>query len=188
MAGFFIIFKMKVAVFIDGSNFYGKLKELNIKHTSKFDFIGFAQNLTKGKSLTYIGYYVGQVRKEKGNAKSELLYANQQKLFAHLQKTIPQIKIIRGHIQNYNGIYKEKGVDVRIALDLFRLAIENQYDKAVLLSSDSDLIPAVRMVQARGKEIEYIGFSHNTSMALIKECKAKRLLTSDDINPFSSKS
>jgi len=178
---------MKIAVFIDGSNFYGKLKELNIRHTSKFDFLGLVQTLTKGKTLAYIGYYVGQVRKEKGNAKSELLYANQQKLFAHLQKIIPQIKIIRGHIQNYNGVYKEKGVDVRVALDLFRLAIENQYDKAVILSSDSDLLPAVRMVQTKGKEIEYIGFSHNTSMALIKECKAKRLLTFDDINQFVSK-
>ena len=61
---------MKVAVFIDGSNFYGKLKELNIKHTSKFDFLGFVKTISKEKLPTYIGYYVGQVRKEKGNAKS----------------------------------------------------------------------------------------------------------------------
>src|SRR3989344_570840 len=115
MAGFFY-FKKKNSIFINSTNFFGKLKE------------------------TYI-------RKEKGNTKSELLYANQQKLFAHLQQTVPQIKIIRGHIQNYNGIYKEKGVDVRLALDLYSLAIENKYDKAILISSDSDLVPAVRMVQ-----------------------------------------
>ena len=178
---------MKIAVFIDGSNFYSKLKELNIKHTGKFDFHSFVLSLTKKISPSYIGYYVGQVRKEKDNPKSELLYANQQKLFAHLQSSIPTVKIIRGHIQNYKGIYKEKGVDVRLALDIYRLAIEEQYDKALLISSDSDLIPAVKMVQANGKEVEYIGFSHNTSMALIKECKAKRLLTRDDLITFEYK-
>lgn len=176
---------MKIAVFIDGSNFYSKLKELKIKHTSHFDYHGFISHLTKGIKLTYVGYYVGQVRKEKNNPKSELLYSNQQKLFAHLQNNLPDVKIVRGHIQNYNGVYKEKGVDVRLALDLYSLAIENKFDKAILISSDSDLIPAVRMVQAKKKEVEYIGFSHNTSMALIKECKSKRLLNFDDVNPFS---
>lgn len=178
---------MKIAVFIDGSNFYSKLKELKIKHTSKFDYKGFILKLSKGVKPVYVGYYVGQVRKEKNNPKSEVLYANQQKLFAYLQSNIPNVKIVRGHIQNYNGIYKEKGVDVRLALDLYSLAIKNKYDKAILISSDSDLVPAVRMVQAKKKEIEYIGFSHNTSLALIKECKAKRLLTFDDIQHFYNK-
>lgn len=178
---------MKIAVFIDGSNFYSKLKELDIKQTSRFDYNGFVLNLTKGIKPVYVGYYVGQIRKEKNNKKSEALYANQQKLFAHLASNIPDVKIIRGHIQNYNGIYKEKGVDVRLALDLYRLAIEDKYDTAILISSDSDLVPAAKMVQERGKEVEYIGFSHNASLALIKECKSKRLLHFDDINPFALK-
>lgn len=178
---------MKIAIFIDGSNFYSKLKELNIKYTSNFDYNNLLLSLTKKIKPAYVGYYVGQVRKEKNNPKSELLYSSQQKLFAHLQTNIPDVKIVRGHIQNYNGIYKEKGVDVRLALDLYSLAIENKYDKAILISSDSDLVPAVRMVQVLNKEVEYIGFSHNTSMALIKECKSKRLLNFDDIYPFSCK-
>lgn len=146
--------------------------------------VGFLLNLTKGIKPAYIGYYVGQVRKEKNNPKSELLYSNQQKLFAHLQSTILGVKIVRGHIQNYNGIYKEKGVDVRLALDIYRMALDGLYDKAILISSDSDLIPAIKMVQTKGKEVEYIGFSHNTSLALIKECKSKRLLARDDLDKF----
>lgn len=184
MAGFFKFFTMKIAIFIDGSNFYSKLKEVKIKHTSHFDYHGFISYLTKNVKPVYVGYYVGQIRKEKNNPKSDLLYANQQKLFAHLQTNIPEVKIVRGHIQNYNGIYKEKGVDVRLALNFYSLAVENKFDKAILISSDSDLVPAVRMVQAKKKAVEYIGFSHNTSMALIKECKSKRILAYDDILPF----
>ena len=133
----------------------------------------------------YIGYYVGQIRKESYNPKSEFLYANQQKFFAYLQSVIPDIKIVRGHIQNYNGLYREKGVDVRLALDIYRLANDDVYDKAILISSDSDLVPAIRMVQERyHKVIEYVGFFQNSSIALIKECKRNRLLNKRDIYRF----
>lgn len=178
---------MKIAIFIDGGNFYSKLKELAFDRTSQFDYSEFIQNLAKGHSLTYVGYYVGQVRKEKGNRKSETLYANQQKMFSCLESNVKGIVIVRGHIQNFNGVYKEKGVDVRLALDLYKLANESRYDKTILISSDSDLIPAVRMVQEQGKMVEYIGFSHNPSLALIKECKEKRLLNKDDLKPFEFK-
>lgn len=175
---------MRVAVFIDGSNFYRKLKDLEIKNTSKFNYFGFIKSLTKSEELTYTGYYVGQIRKEEKNEKSQLLYSNQQKLFTHLESNIPNLQIVRGHIQNFNGTYKEKGVDVRLALDIYKLANKNAYDKVVLLSSDSDLIPAIRMVQEDGKEVEYIGFSHCPSIAMLKECKSKRLLLLEDIKPF----
>ena len=171
-------------MFIDGSNFYRKLKDLGIKNTSKFDYLGFTKSVIKTDDLVYIGYYVGQVRKEKDNEKSQHLYGNQQKLFTHLESSVPSLQIVRGHIQNFNGTYKEKGVDVRLALDIYKLANKNIYDKAILISSDSDLIPAIRMVQEEGKEIEYIGFSHKSSIALIKECKSKRLLMLDDVKPF----
>lgn len=177
---------MKIAVFIDGSNFYRKLKELNIVNTSNFDFKSFILKLTNNIEPSYIGYYVGQIRKERGNSKSEILYSKQQKLFSHLELNCPGIKIVRGHIQNYNGVYKEKGVDVRLALDLYKLAIDKIYERALLLSSDSDLVPAVKMVQTNDKiMVEYIGFSHNSSIALFKECISKRLLTINDIIPFA---
>ena len=62
---------------------------------------------------------------------------------------------------------------------------KNSYDKAILISSDTDLIPAVRMVQDLGKNIEYIGFAHKPSFALLKECEQKRLITKDDLISFS---
>lgn len=40
----------------------------------------------------------------------------------------------------------EKGIDVAIAVDLVRLAMTKQYDAAVLVSSDTDLMPAVETV------------------------------------------
>ncbi|MBI2463819.1 NYN domain-containing protein [Candidatus Peregrinibacteria bacterium] len=177
---------MKIAVFIDGSNLYSKFKELKIKNTSRFNFLKFILKLTKGISPSYIGYYVGQIRREKNNDKSEALYKNQQKFFTHLKSTLPNIQIVRGHIQNFNEIYKEKGVDVRLALDIYKLANEKIYQKALLVSSDTDLIPAIRLVKQMKKQIEYIGFSHHPSLAMVKECSSSLLMNHDDMKVFEN--
>lgn len=174
---------MKIAIFIDGSNLYSKLKDLKVK-TSQYDYWSFLKNLIKQKEVEYIGYYVGQIQREKRNKKSYILYAKQQKFFKFLKSNIEKIKIIRGHIQNVNGIYKEKGVDVRLALDIYKLGINHTYDKAILISSDSDLIPAIRMVQRRGKMVKHIGFKHKSSIALSRECHEKHLLIKKEIKPF----
>jgi uncharacterized LabA/DUF88 family protein len=43
--------------------------------------------------------------------------------------------------------FEEKQTDVNIAVQLFQLAFEDRYDKAVIISGDSDLLPAVKAVQ-----------------------------------------
>jgi uncharacterized LabA/DUF88 family protein len=43
--------------------------------------------------------------------------------------------------------FEEKQTDVNIAITLFRLAIQNDFDIAVLVSGDSDLIPAIEAVK-----------------------------------------
>ncbi|HDP94041.1 MAG TPA: NYN domain-containing protein [Candidatus Aminicenantes bacterium] len=43
--------------------------------------------------------------------------------------------------------HEEKKTDVNIAIRIFQLAYENQYDKAYIISGDSDLLPAIRAVQ-----------------------------------------
>ena len=54
--------------------------------------------------------------------------------------------------------YREKGIDVAIATDMMRLAAENIYDIAILVSSDSDFIHAVKFISQRGKKVVHAGF------------------------------
>ncbi len=42
---------------------------------------------------------------------------------------------------------EEKQTDVNIALRLFELAVQQRYDKAIIVSGDTDLIPAIKAVQ-----------------------------------------
>lgn len=43
--------------------------------------------------------------------------------------------------------HEEKETDVNIALFLLNLAYEDQFDRALVISNDSDLAPAIRMVR-----------------------------------------
>ncbi len=51
--------------------------------------------------------------------------------------------------------FEEKQTDVNIAVRLFQLAFQDRYDKAIIVSGDTDLLPAVRAVRSTfpGKQI-----------------------------------
>lgn len=63
----------------------------------------------------------------------------------------------------------EKGVDTGLVTDMIRLAWEDAYDAALLISSDGDFIPAVRFIQSKGKRIIHVGFPPNGA-ELQREC------------------
>jgi uncharacterized LabA/DUF88 family protein len=44
--------------------------------------------------------------------------------------------------------FEEKQTNVNIALRLFQLAVQDGYDKAIVVSGDSDLLPAIKAVQS----------------------------------------
>ena len=81
-------------------------------------------------------------------------------------------------------VYHEKGVDVLIAVDMLVAAYENLCDKIILISSDTDLLPAIDKAKALGKVVEYIGFSHKASHAMIDRCSSSFLLRKSDLESF----
>ena len=85
---------------------------------------------------------------------------------------------------NNNGKYHEKGVDVQLAVDLLVGAYENTYDTAIILSSDTDLIPAIKKVREIGKSVEYIGFAHHPTIASQTHATLSRLLIKEEIENF----
>lgn len=70
------------------------------------------------------------------------------------------------------------------ALDILVATYENLCDRIILVSSDTDLAPAIKKAQEKGKVIEYVGFSHQPSVAMVRFCKESRLLTKDDLLSF----
>jgi len=174
-----------VAIYIDGSNLYYKLKDLKVENTTKFDYKGLSEFLARERQIVSIRYYVGVVKVKNNSLKAANMRTEQQKLFSNLGKQ--DICIKRGYLMENNGKFHEKGVDVKIATDMLIGAYENFYDTAILISSDTDLIPAIKHIKYLKKKIEYIGFSHAPSFGLQKNVDISRLLIREDIDSFVCK-
>lgn len=179
--------KERVAVYIDGSNFYGYLKdeEINFPGGIKFDFKAFVDFLIGGREGVSKRYYTGVFRNFDGSEKSQKLVFGQQKFFANLEKDGFTIK--RGRIMPCGKTYKEKGTDVKIAVDLIVGAVDNIYDTAIIVSSDTDLISAIRYVKYKEKRVEYVGFAHAPSLGMQKYANISRLLLPEDVEKFKEK-
>jgi uncharacterized LabA/DUF88 family protein len=65
----------------------------------------------------------------------------------------------------------EKGIDTAIVTDMIKLAWEDSYDIAVLVSGDRDFIPAVELLAAKGRKVVHAGFSPE-GMDLARKCWA----------------
>lgn len=179
--------KEKVAVYIDGNNFYGYLKDkaIDFHKDTKFNYSKFVEWLTRDRECVSKRYYVGIARNFDNSEKSKQIVRGQQKF---LQSLINEGFTVKpGRVMYDGGRIREKGTDVKLAVDLIVGAIEDKYDTAVLVSSDTDLIPAVQYVRYRKKKLEYVGFSHSPSLGMQKHADFSILLLPKDIKNFQEK-
>ena len=146
---------MKLSVYIDGFNlYYGCLKKTSYKWL----------NLEKMCSLLFphdeivkIKYFTASIKvRESGDPDS----SNRQQMYLRALRTQSKIEIIEGfflsHIvsmkladgKGYARVVKseEKGTDVNIASHLLHDAHSGTFEKAVVISNDSDLVAPISIV------------------------------------------
>ncbi|MDO8451837.1 MAG: NYN domain-containing protein [bacterium] len=210
----------RICIFIDGANFYHlTLKKMGLKDAD-FNYEGFSNFLADGRTITEMGkrFYIGTVREREGDVRSKAAMAEQTSFFSSLTSTKWQLKtsklrertekiVMDGRVQDYEKIRKlgikeiiftrnrEKGIDVKLVTDLFIGAIDNKYDTAIIVSSDTDLVPAIDSVRYRLKrKVEYIGFSiedpndktNSTKpiLSMISRTDRQRTLVESDLKTF----
>lgn len=174
--------KQKSIVIIDGSNFYHKLKELRLSNLSTFDYSQFASKISENTQLSQKYFCIGKIKAKQENVKARKMMAKQQSLVTRLQKDGFIIQF--GFLLQSAGKYHEKGVDVQISVDILKGIYKHTYKTAYLVSSDSDLVPAIVEAQSFGKTVVYVGFRHKPSLALLRDCKKSILLKEEDLSPF----
>lgn len=178
--------RKRVAVFFDGSNFFHKMRDLKISNLSYYDYRGLSNWLAGERDIKSIGYYIAVVRAQENDKKGQKMRWAQIKLFNHFSSPRQQVRVHRGYLMKNDGVYHEKGVDVKIATDLLVGAYENLYDDAIVISSDTDLIPAMDKIKKLGKNVEYVGFGHQPTLALQTVATRSRLLLVEDLKKFVS--
>lgn len=141
----------RVISLIDGFNLYHaidtfpnlrKYKWLNLRKLSEC-FIH------KDDELRDIIYFSAYARWDPGKFNRHKIYikaletANITVLLSEFRRTQKICKLCKKKYKTY----EEKETDVHIAINLFQKAIDDKYDKALIISADSDLIPAIRAVK-----------------------------------------
>ena len=172
----------KVIIFIDGSNLYHILKDMfdSSKTLMNFNLDKFSNILTNDRKKIRTYYYTAPLDRKK----DEKTYKKQQKFFEKLKK-IPNFKLILCRMQKEKidgkTIYVVKEDDIHLAVDMVKLAYNNAYDTAILVSSDGDFVPAIKAVQEIGKKIENIGFKKKFSWHLKQESDLFRQFDKKDL-------
>jgi hypothetical protein len=66
------------------------------------------------------------------------------------------------------SVFREKGVDVRLAVDLM---VDSETDKMLVVwSSDADLLPAIEVVKSRGARIKNLAHKDGLNWGLARQC------------------
>lgn len=141
----------RVIAFVDGFNLYHSLADNPDYHKYKWlDIRKLIEIFVPRKELKGVYYFTA------------LTTWNSEKVGRHkiLIRALEQtgIDIVYGqfrrkdrycpHCHKSYASREEKQTDVNIAIQLFRLAIEDRYDTALILSGDSDLLPSIRAVKS----------------------------------------
>ena len=173
----------RVIIFIDGSNLYHILKDMygHSRTLMNFDFEIFIDLIINNRKKIRTYYYTAPLDRKK-NAE---IYAKQQRFFEKLKK-MQNFKLVLCRMQKEKidgkTIYLVKEDDIHLAVDMVKLAYNNAYDTAVLVSSDGDFVPAIKSIQEIGKKVENIGFKTKFSWHLKQECDKFTQLNKEFLN------
>lgn len=136
---------MKTLVLVDGQNLFHLAKNAwgpdKPYNWPSYDVLKLANSLVSrepGRILSEIRFYTGVPDQ---NYRPDWHAFWTRKLRGMLNQGI---YVYRGRV-SAGG--QEKGVDVSLALDLVRATYEQHYDAAIIVSQDSDFLPAVRLAR-----------------------------------------
>ena len=184
---------MSCILFIDGENFLHKIeevleKEKLLKTKGEIASIDLNKLLTlplKGIKLSKKVFYVSKLHYHPDTKKKSLELIGAQRKLRNNLVNLGYTFIIAGNVraQKINGkiIFREKGVDVKLAVDVVSLACDKKLKTAILCSSDSDLQPAIAELKKRKVEVIYLGFENSPNKGLTYTTDRTILLRNSEI-------
>ncbi len=189
---------MKTILLIDGENFKnyikyalgGDKKELI---WSKYNFEGLFDLVLDGYKINRVVFYFAKLKKhDQTKDKSLRLIEDQRLLKTHLEKQGFEV-IFAGRVrgQEENGflgkkilVFKEKGVDVKIGVDMVSFSCDRLFGQIILGSSDSDLQPAIDESKKRGVQIVYLGFENGPNKGISYNSHKTILIRNSEVVKF----
>lgn len=142
----------RVVFFVDGFNIYHSLDGFPAYHKYKWlNLAKLAKAFTSSKDkIISIFYFTTYVTWDQKKLVKHQIYVktlqstNVQVVFGEFRRVDKTCRICHKEYQTF----EEKQTDVNIAIKLFQTAVVDLWNTAILVSGDSDLIPALKAVKA----------------------------------------
>ena len=151
----------RVAAFVDGQNLFYAARDAFGYDYPNYDVLPLAKTVccAKGWTLTDIRFYTGipapKHDPQKYHFWSEKLAAMGRKEICVYKRFLRyRRKVVNLHdgTEEILKVGQEKGIDIRIALDVIRLAHRKEYDVALLFSQDQDFSEVADEIRAIARE------------------------------------
>lgn len=154
----------RVNIYIDGSNLYGSLRSR--ARRTDLDFLAFARKLAASRPLQRVYYYNSLLNsaREPERARAQQEFLDQLRRTEYLELRLGNL-VYRDWPAN--PAY-EKGIDVKLAVDMLVHGFRNAYDVALLVSGDADFCDALQAVKDMGHHVE-VALFHPTGSRPLRE-------------------
>jgi len=147
--------------FVDGQNLFNAAKDAFGYHFPNYDIFALVRGVcaVRAWDLEAVYFYTGMPVYEKDkprhtfwSRKFAVMGRQGVKIFKrNLRYRNKEIKL-SGGASFHHEVAEEKGIDVRIAIDLIRFATKGLYDVALIFSQDQDLSEAAEEVKRIARE------------------------------------
>ena len=166
--------KERVIAYIDGFNLYFGIKEAGFSNCKWLNLKKLVSDLlTPSQYLVEVKYFTSRVSNAPDKQKRQSNYIEAIETsgvtiyYGHYQSSTITCKNCHAIWVNYN----EKMTDVNIATQIMIDAYADNYDMAMLISGDSDLVPPIRSVHEHFKNKRvFVAFPpkrHNNSVSAV---------------------
>lgn len=169
--------KQRVIVYIDGFNFYyGLKKNVRWKKYYWLDIVSlFEMFMRPNQELIAVKYFSARV--------DDIDQSLRQNAFFQANKENPKFKLILGKYLkkeitcfkcgNKIHTHEEKETDVRVATQIVADAYQNNCDLVIVVSADSDMIPAIELAMEAGHKVVVYFPPHQYSSNLASMASSK---------------
>lgn len=144
----------KVAFYIDGFNLYHALLNLGVARYKWLDLFRLSEHFIHPKeevveAVFYFSAVAYHLESETVSRHKAYIHALESKgvTFVEGKFKKKQIKYKNKHVGLVLNKHEEKETDVNIAIHLLKDALQNKYDRYVLVTNDTDITGAVRMAK-----------------------------------------
>jgi len=151
----------RAVVFVDGQNLYHAAREAFGYTYPNYDVVTLAEQICtrQGWKVAQVRFYTG-VPDAADNAfwhnfwaaKLRVMSWRGVKVFSRLLRYRNRVVVLPDGSTHTFLAGEEKGVDVRIVLDIIRMAHHSEYDVAVVFSQDQDLSEAAEEIRVIARE------------------------------------